>query len=81
MANMKPQERKTILRVLEGMDAKPQVQLVGEDGNAMAIISACSRAGRRAGWTREQERAFVEECMSSNYDHVLNTAMACCDVS
>jgi hypothetical protein len=55
---------------------KPFVQLSGEDGNAMFIISRCRVAAKAAGWDKERIDAFTNEAMSGNYDHVLQTVMA-----
>jgi hypothetical protein len=61
--------------------AKPKVKLVGRDGNAFAIMGACSQAARRAGWTKEQVDAVLEDMMSGDYNHLLATAMKNFDVS
>lgn len=53
---------------------KPTVQLSGEDGNAMAIISRVRMALRDAG-DFEQATAFVKEATSGDYDHVIQTCM------
>lgn len=54
---------------------KPVVKLVGQDGNAFAIIGACTRAARKAKWTPEQISKFTDEAMSGDYDNVLQTAL------
>lgn len=56
---------------------KVKVHLVGEDGNAFAIIGRVRKALDDAdGPTREDIQAFVKEATSSDYDHVLATCMA-----
>lgn len=55
---------------------KPEVELLGHDSNAFAIIGTVSKALRRAGNSSEIVKAFTEEAMSGDYDHVLATAMA-----
>lgn len=52
-----------------------RVKLVGEDGNAFAILGRCSTAARRAGVSKEDRDAFLKEAMSGNYDHLLMTCM------
>lgn len=52
-----------------------EVQLSGTDGNAFAIIGAVSRALRRADVSKDEVDAFRIECMSGDYDHLLQTAM------
>jgi hypothetical protein len=58
-----------------------QVQLIGCDGNAFAIIATCTKAARRAGWTWQEIADFQGEALSGDYDHVLQTAMKWFDVS
>jgi hypothetical protein len=57
-----------------------EVQLTGEDGNALAIIGQVSRALKQAGVPREERELFVEEATSGDYDHVLQTCMAWVEV-
>lgn len=33
---------------------KPEVELVEQDGNAFAVIGACKKAARKAGWSHEK---------------------------
>jgi hypothetical protein len=56
------------------------VQLVGNDGNAFAIIGAVAKAMRRAGIEKEHIDAFMLEATSGNYDHLLQTAMSTVNV-
>lgn len=56
------------------------VQLSGEDGNAFAILGAVSKALRRAGHADAVE-AFQAEAMASDYNHLIQTAMAYVDVA
>lgn len=53
-----------------------EVQLSGEDGNALAIIGAVRRALRRAGVPIAVVNEFSNEAMSGDYDNVLRTVMA-----
>lgn len=52
-----------------------EVELSGQDGNAMLIISRTTRAMERAGIDQKDIEAFVDEAMSGNYDNVLQTVM------
>jgi hypothetical protein len=54
---------------------KPKVKLVGEDGNAFAILGRCNRSARAAGWTDDQWRVFHDEATAGDYDNLLRTAM------
>jgi hypothetical protein len=52
------------------------VQLVGEDGNAFAILGRCQRAARRAGLTEAEIAKFLQEAMTGgDYDHLLQTCI------
>lgn len=52
-----------------------EVQLTGEDGNAMFVIGRVSKELRRAKVPRTEITEFVEEATSGDYDNVLATAM------
>lgn len=56
-------------------DSLGEVELLGTDGNAFAIIGTVRRVLRRAGASPEFQTAFVNEASSGDYDHVIQTAM------
>lgn len=62
------------------MDEKPQVTLVGKDGNAFAIMGACQKSARKAGWTADRIKSMLAEMQEGDYDHLLKTAMKHFDV-
>jgi hypothetical protein len=51
------------------------VKLVGNDGNAFAIMGAVSKALRKAGASQDEIRDYMTESMSGDYDNLLRTAM------
>ena len=53
-----------------------KVKLVGEDGNAFAILGRVTRALRRAKVPQEEIDLFIREATSGDYDHLLVTAMS-----
>jgi hypothetical protein len=57
-----------------------QVRLVGTDGNAFLLVGKVRHAMRRAGIPQEEISAVVEEAMSGDYDHLLQTLMDTVDV-
>ena len=59
------------------MEAKKKVslQLVGLDGNAFALMGAFQSQARREGWTKEEIKEVLDECMSGDYNHLLRTLM------
>jgi hypothetical protein len=51
------------------------VSMVGEDGNAFAILGRVQKALRDAGVEPEEVRAFVDEATAGDYDQLLATVM------
>jgi len=62
------------------MTDKPKVKLVGEDGNAFAILGRCSKAAQRAGWSQERVKKFQNDAIEGDYNHLLQTCMEYFDV-
>lgn len=58
-----------------------EVQLVGEDGNAFAILGRVQRSMRRARIEKSEIDAFMAEATAGDYDHLLRTVMATVSVS
>lgn len=52
-----------------------KVKLVGEDGNAFAILGRVARAMRLAGLSEEQRKEFNDKATAGDYDHLLQTVM------
>lgn len=51
------------------------VKLVGEDGNAFAILGRVTKAMRKAQVDQTEIKAFQNEATSGDYDHLLATVM------
>jgi len=51
------------------------VKLVGEDGNAFAILGRVQRALRKAGVPDDEIKQFLAEAKSGDYNHLLATVM------
>ena len=49
------------------------VRLVGEDGNAFAILGRVVQALKQGGVSKEEIAQFREEATSGDYDHLLVT--------
>jgi len=60
---------------METNTEKPALVLVGEDGNAFAIMGKAIKVARRAGWSQEDIDAYLAEAKSGDYDHLLQTTM------
>lgn len=55
---------------------KVKLKLAGLDGNAFMLMGAFQSAAKRQGWTSEEIDAVTEDCMSGDYDHLLQTLIA-----
>jgi len=62
-------------------EKKPKVVLVGNDGNAFAILGRCRRAAEKAGWTPEKIKEVIGQMTAGDYDNLLATACKHFDVS
>lgn len=58
------------------MKKKVVLELVGLNGNAWSLMGAFSAAARRQGWTAEEIKVVMDDCRSSNYDHLLQVLVA-----
>ena len=54
---------------------KPTVKLIGEDGNAFAIMARVEKALHKAGYSRGDMDKYLEEATSGSYDHLLSVTM------
>jgi hypothetical protein len=52
-----------------------EVELVGQDGNAFAILGAVSKGMRMAKLPKTEIDLFMAEAMNGDYDHLLQTCM------
>ena len=59
---------------------RPAVKLTGTDGNAFAVLGACQRAARKAGWSEAQVKAALDEMTAGDYNQLLGAAMRLFDV-
>ena len=59
---------------------KPVMRLVGEDGNAFAILGRMGQAMQKAGWSKDSIDATIKEATSGDYDHLLRTVTDTCEI-
>ena len=52
-----------------------EVQLVGQDGNAFAIMGAVTKALRQNGYTPDDIAEYKKAAMSGDYDNLLRVTM------
>lgn len=60
---------------------KPHVKLTGKDGNAFSILGSCSKAAKKAGWTKDEVDSFMSEAMLGDYNNLLCVAAEYFDVA
>jgi len=60
--------------------AKPQVTLVGQDGNVFNLMGICSRALRKAGQSGNASEMIQKITKSGSYDEALMIMCDYCDV-
>ena len=58
---------------------KVELDLVGVDGNAFAIMGVFRKAARREGWEKEEINAVLDEAMSGDYNHLVATIDSFCE--
>jgi hypothetical protein len=54
---------------------KPIVKLIGQDGNAFAIMGRVKQALKSAGADKEYIDKYLSEATSGDYDHLLVVSM------
>ncbi len=60
--------------------SKPELKLIGEDGNVFFILGKATKVARQAGWSKEKIKEFQEKAMSGDYNNALTTCMDYFDV-
>jgi hypothetical protein len=58
-----------------------EVELIGTDGNAFAILGKVKNALRDAEVPEHEIRAFIDEATAGDYDHLLQTVLAWVEVT
>lgn len=59
---------------------KPKLNLIGEDGNAFAIIGNAVRAAKEAGWSKEKIDAYRTKAMNGDYNNLIMVTLESFDV-
>jgi hypothetical protein len=55
-----------------------ELELVGLDSNAFALMGAFQKAARRQGRTPQEIKAVLDDCTSGDYDHLIETLVVHC---
>ena len=66
---------------MKAPETKPEVILVGADGNAYAIMGRVTKALKRAGADKEYTDKYMAEAMAGDYDNLLVVTMGYVEVS
>jgi hypothetical protein len=73
-------DRKNKYKQIKVMSVKKiKLELVGLDGNAFSLMGAFKKQARKEKWSNEEIDQVLNECMSSDYDHLLVTLMKHCE--
>lgn len=59
---------------------KPEIELVGADGDAFSVMGIAVRALKDEGNDPEVIEAYQAEAMNGDYNHLLQTTMTYCEV-
>jgi hypothetical protein len=55
------------------MKKKVKMKLVGLNGNAFVLMGTFANKAKEQGWTQDDVDGVMNECMSSDYNHLLAT--------
>lgn len=66
---------------MNNIAVKPDLELVGHDGNAFSILGRACKVARQAGWTAEEIDEYRSTAMAGDYDALLRTTMEYFNVS
>ena len=66
---------------MKAPENKPEVILVGEDGNSFAITGRVIRALTKAGADKEYVESYFAKATAGDYDHLLQVTMEYVEVS
>jgi len=58
---------------------KVNLNLVGIDGNAFAIMGAFKKQAKKENWTTEEIKEVLDKAMSGDYNNLIRTIMERCN--
>ncbi len=61
------------------VDKSVNLDLVGTNGNAFALMGAFQRQARHEGWTPQEINTVLEQAKSGDYNHLLATLLLYCE--
>lgn len=54
---------------------QPRLKMVGEDGNAWAILARARKTLRKTGESEEEVQKYLKEARAGDYNHLIQTTM------
>lgn len=66
---------------MERKRVRVKLKLIGEDGNAYAILGKVRKQMKQEGWTKEEIKEYMDKATSGDYDNLLRVTMEYADVS
>lgn len=60
------------------MNKQVTLELVGLNSNAFSILGAFQEQARKEKWSKEEIKEVLDEAMSGDYDHLLQTIVKHC---
>lgn len=61
------------------IDKTVNLDLVGHNGNAFAIMGVFQRQARKEGWTQDEIKVVFDEAKNEDYTHFLATIINHCE--
>ena len=58
---------------------KIKLNLVGHDGNAFSVLGIFQMQAQTEGWSKKEIDEVVQEAMTGDYTHLLNTIQSHCE--
>ena len=65
--------------LVENVEKKVELELVGTDGNAFALLGLFQKTAYRQGWTKEEVVAVRDEATSGDYNHLVFVLDSFCE--
>jgi len=61
------------MNIIKMINKKINLELLGLNKNAFALIGAFQKQARREDWTAEEIKEVLDEAKNGDYDHLLRT--------
>ena len=61
-----------IKNIEEKIDVRPEINLLGPEGNAFVLMGYADQWSRQMGFKSEKKDAIIKDMMSGDYEHLLS---------